>query len=364
MQKIHRQISEFRQPSAKVHAIRVEDAEVRQGIRAATGYPLPSQGVVGEICIRQRMPEPSGYLAARYLIADTMTAGMLFAFFTYKRFFTTSTLTFIETVFKVRVLSLHLDRLADVIRTESEPMDNATLEFDSLTFDQPLIVQNLMFSYPGDQHPLISNLSFVINPGDRIVLAGPSGTGKSTIIKIILKLIEPQQGTIKLGNLVQGGVTRQRWLSNVGTVMQNDRLFSGSVRENIAFGDAEIDDAMVIAAAELACVHVDIERFPMGYDTLVGEMGGAMSGGQIQRILIARALYKKPTLLVMDEGTANLDQETEALVLRKIQGLGISVIQAAHRPQVIADATRVIHLGVEPHLSNKQETICGNFSNA
>nr|GAT45559.1 ABC transporter protein [Mycena chlorophos] len=297
----------------------------------------------------------SGYVAARYLIADTMTLGMLFAFFTYKRLFTTSTLSFVETIFKVRVLGLHLDRLADVIRATPEEVEFRSPQMVPITFDQALVVRDLSFSYPCEHSELLSGVSFTVNPGQRLAIVGPSGVGKSTLIKILLKLIEAQSGTITLGSMDQREVPRHHWLSGVGTVMQNDRLFGGSVRENIAFGEAEIDDAMVAKVAHLACVDEDIERFPMGYDTLVGEMGGAMSGGQIQRILIARALYKKPSLLVMDEGTANLDKHTEAAVLERVRGLGISVIHAAHRPQVIADATHVLHVGLEESFSNEQE---------
>jgi ATP-binding cassette subfamily B protein RaxB len=137
-------------------------------------------------------------------------------------------------------------------------------------------------------------------------------------------------------------IPRAAWLEKIGVVMQNDQLFSASIRENIAFGADEIDDRQVFEAAGLTCILSDIEALPMQFETRVMDLGAGLSAGQIQRIVIARALYSRPQMLVMDEGTANLDQALEAQILANIRQLGITVIQAAHRPQVINDATQVI----------------------
>jgi ATP-binding cassette subfamily B protein RaxB len=128
-------------------------------------------------------------------------------------------------------------------------------------------------------------------------------------------------------------------------VMQDDRLFAGSVAENIALFDPQIDHARIEVVAQMAAVHSAIVRMPMGYNTLVGDMGSALSGGQRQRVVLARALYKQPQILLLDEATSHLDTETESLVNQAIQQLEMTRIVIAHRPQTIAAMGRVVVLG-------------------
>ena len=129
---------------------------------------------------------------------------------------------------------------------------------------------------------------------------------------------------------------------HVGVVMQDDQLLSGSIADNICFFDQAFDHEHMQRCAEIACVHDDIVRMPMAYDSLIGDMGSSLSGGQRQRILLARALYRRPRLLFMDEGTSHLDTEIEARVNAAIRGLGLTRIIIAHRPETIASAARQI----------------------
>jgi ATP-binding cassette, subfamily B, bacterial CvaB/MchF/RaxB len=290
------------------------------------------------------------YLAAQLIVSGDLSLGMMFAFFTYKRLFISSCLTLTETVFKVRMLNVHLDRLADIALAQTEPQTTMQPAFD---ISQPICgpirggpirVHKVGFTYPGNKVPAFSNLSFQVKPGERIVLVGPSGAGKTSFLKVLLQLFPVQDGEIWIGEGLLTAIPRATWLATIGAVMQNDQLFSSSIRENIAFGAVEIDDQQIIEAAKLACILPDIEALPMQFETKVMDLGAGLSAGQIQRILIARALYRRPQMLVMDEGTANLDQALEAQILSNIRQLGITVIQAAHRPQVIADATQVISL--------------------
>ncbi len=279
-------------------------------------------------------------IGAQLVISGTLSLGMMFAFFAYKRLLVASCLSLTETFFKARILSVQLDRLSDIVRSSQEPASDADM---ALGANLPIEIKQSGMRYPGNAQAAFENISFKVAPGERIVLCGPSGSGKTSFLKVLLQLFPQQQGEIYVGDKRLADIARPSWLANIGVVMQNDQLFSASIRENIAFGAEEIDDLAVREAARLACVLDDIESLPMRFETRVMELGAGMSAGQIQRIVIARALYKRPGLLLMDEGTANLDQALEAQVLCNIRQLGMTVIQAAHRPQIIADATQVIY---------------------
>ncbi|HEV2679660.1 MAG TPA: peptidase domain-containing ABC transporter [Rhodanobacter sp.] len=273
-----------------------------------------------------------------------LTVGQVVAFLTYMRLFSMSAFGLIEVVSKASVLGLHLNRLADVVRHPTEAVTDELIAHHALDGQSThLRVRGLTFSYPASPI-LFEDVSFDVKRGDRLVITGPSGCGKSTLIKVLLKLHVPTDGNVwKEGHSIKA-TKRNVWLAKVGVVMQGDRLFSGSIRENVALGQTAIDDAMVHSACELACVAEDIDALPLRYETLAGDLGAALSGGQMQRVLIARALYRQPTLLVMDEGTANLDGHSEARILHNLKRAGITTIQAAHRQQVIADATAIVDL--------------------
>lgn len=285
------------------------------------------------------------YIAARIATFGELSLGMLFAFFAYKRFLMTSCISIAEIGFKIHALSIHFDMLGDIVK-EREEEDGAQGIRLGQQFE--IDVRNLSVRY-GDGAPIVDNLSFTLRQGDRVVLVGPSGVGKTTALKAFMKLIPCAAGQILVNGSDIAEVARASWLRQIGVVMQNDILFHMTIRENIAFGAEEIDVKRVAHAARTACVLEDIEKLPMKFETKVMEMGVGFSAGQIQRILIARALYREPSLLVMDEGTANLDEPLEAQILSNIRSLGISVLQAAHRPQVIRDGTQVIPLAASPH---------------
>jgi ATP-binding cassette subfamily B protein RaxB len=284
----------------------------------------------------------SMYICARLVLMDQVSFGMVFAFFAYKRLFTDACVSLIETLFKFRLLSINLQRLSDIVR---EPREAEGSAIPQARGELEIQVSNAGFRHPGQQGETYANVNFRVKPGERIALVGPSGAGKTTFLKVLLKLLPEQSGQIIVDGVPLESLPRSWWLAQVGVVMQNDFLFVKSIRENIALGQLDIDDARVREVARLACVLADIEALPMQFESRVMELGAGLSAGQIQRILIARALYKNPRLLVMDEGTANLDQALELEILDNIRQIGISVIQAAHRPQVIVDATRVVEFG-------------------
>jgi ATP-binding cassette subfamily B protein RaxB len=181
-----------------------------------------------------------------------------------------------------------------------------------------------------------------IEPGSFVAITGPSGGGKTTLLKLLLGLHRPTSGTIDLDGHRADPELWRAWRSHVGVVAQDDRLLSGTIADNIAFFDPDLDMKRVQEAAMAAQVHDDIMRAPMQYLGLVGDMGSTLSGGQRQRVLLARALYARPRILVLDEGTANLDEATEDTIADLVAKMPITRIVVAHRPALIRRADRIL----------------------
>jgi ATP-binding cassette subfamily B protein RaxB len=178
-----------------------------------------------------------------------------------------------------------------------------------------------------------------------VAIVGPSGCGKTTLLKLMLGIHAPVAGELRVGGLPLAQVGLVRWRSLVGTVMQDDALLTGSVADNICFFDDAPDLQWITECARMAAVHDEIEAMPMGYHTLIGDMGGSLSGGQKQRLLLARALYKRPSVLLLDEATSALDVDRERIVNQQVRRLALTRVIVAHRPETIASASRVIVLG-------------------
>jgi ATP-binding cassette subfamily B protein RaxB len=181
-----------------------------------------------------------------------------------------------------------------------------------------------------------------IEPGESVAIVGASGCGKTTLVKLLLGLLTPTEGQIRVGGEPLDKIGMERYRRIVGAVMQDDQLFAGSISDNISFEDEGVDEERVHAAARLAAVHDDIAAMPMGYHSLIGDMGTTLSGGQKQRVILARALYRQPRLLFLDEATSHLDVERERLVNDAVRQLDLTRIIIAHRPETIASADRVL----------------------
>jgi ATP-binding cassette, subfamily B, bacterial CvaB/MchF/RaxB len=280
------------------------------------------------------------------VIDRQMTVGMLMAFMAYKAQFAGRATALIDLGVSVKMLSLHAERLADIVLEPTEPV--AQIETDMQRFmgavAPSIELRNVSFRYGEGEPWVIKELSLLIEGNDNLAIVGPSGCGKTTLLKIILGLHTPQEGEVRVGGVPirQLGLAQYRQL--VGTVMQDDALLAGSIAENIAFFDTQPSQTRVEAVAAIACVHKDIMAMPMGYQTLVGEMGSTLSGGQKQRVLLARALYKQCRILALDEATSHLDLENERLVNQAVKSLALTRITIAHRPETIANASRVVAL--------------------
>ena len=283
-------------------------------------------------------------MGASQIIAGNLSVGMLVAFLAYRGQFESRLTGLIDQFMDLKMLQLYGERLADVVLTPGE-QDTRRLLTDSTIQHAPEIrVEGLRFRYAEQDPWVLDGISLRIQPGEAVAITGPSGCGKTTFANLLMGVLKPVEGSIHIGAVLLEHVGNDAWRQQVGTVMQDDTLFSGSVAENICFFDPNPEPARIEASAKLAAIAGDIETMPMGYQTLVGDMGTVLSGGQKQRVMLARALYKQPQVLVLDEATSHLDIKREAEVNAAIAGLNITRIVIAHRPETIGAAQRVIEM--------------------
>lgn len=282
------------------------------------------------------------WAAAWLTMAGSMTVGMLMAFVAYSDQFTSRLLSFADYIVQFRLLRIQGERLADIVLTEPEKYAEAQYvgELSSST----IRFERVSFRYAPNLPAVINECSLEIGDGQIVAITGPSGCGKTTLGKILVGLYDQEGGGITIGGIDIRQLGKQRVRKLVATVFQDDRLFSGSVADNISLFDADALVEEIREAARQANILAEIEEMPMGFYTLVGDMGGALSAGQQQRILLARALYRKPKILLMDEATSNLDVENENRICAAVRSAGVTTILIAHRPQTIRSADRVLEL--------------------
>ncbi|THJ45980.1 peptidase domain-containing ABC transporter [Burkholderia sp. LS-044] len=285
------------------------------------------------------------WLGARLVMDGQLTVGVLMAFNAYKGQFDSRVGSLIDKFFEVKMLQLQGERLADIVFAQPEAEAGLRqVPGESENLVASMETDQLAFRYADSEPLVLENISLKIEAGESVAIVGPSGCGKTTLINVLLGVLTPTEGVIRIGgvDVERLGIDRLRTL--VGTVLQDDVLFAGSIADNISFFDPQADLRWVAECAQLAAVHADIVAMPMGYNTLVGDMGTVLSGGQKQRVLLARALYKRPKILVLDEATSHLDVQREQQVNAAIGALQMTRLIVAHRPETIASASRVITL--------------------
>jgi len=210
-----------------------------------------------------------------------------------------------------------------------------TIEFDEVTF-----------SYEESGRPLLDGVSFTARAGDTVALVGPSGSGKTTLMALLMRFYDPAGGTIRLDGRELRALTQTSLRRHIGVVLQDPLLFNDTIRNNIAYGRPEADAAAVEAAARAANAHDFVMGLPDGYDTVVGERGSRLSVGERQRLSIARALIKDARIIILDEATASLDAESEALVQDALDTLmsGRTTFVIAHRLATVVNADQILVL--------------------
>jgi len=280
------------------------------------------------------------YLGAMAIMkSQGFSLGMLYSFLAFRSMFTERVLILIARASEFGMLSLYAERLSDFVLQKPEVAPGSEVDAE---LAGNIVLSEISFRYGATDPMVLDNVNLEIHAGEFVAITGVTGGGKSTLFKLLLGLQQPTEGTIHLNGERATPALWQAWRAHIGVVRQDDQLFSGSLAENISFFDPDIDMVRVREAATAASVSQDIERMPMKYLTLVGDMGSSLSGGQKQRILLARALYRKPKMLLLDEGTANLDPATEELIADMIAGMPITRIVIAHRPALIDRASRVL----------------------
>jgi len=305
----------------RVSNLHVVDAAVRQilfqGARIITVYLLAMRGLEGQISI-----------------------GMISAYVAYLGMFTTRGCGIIDRITEYKLLEVPLNRLADIVFTEEEPGDSAGS--DRAIGDIEL--SEVSFAYSSDEPEILRSCSVRIREFDLTAIAGPSGVGKSTLLQIIAG-----HESVSSGEFLIGGRPAHYWRprdlrAQMAVVFQGDRLLKGSVAENIALFDSGLNMARIRDAAAAACIANDIESLPMAYETRIGDLGTSLSRGQVQRILIARAFYRRPALLLLDEATSGLDYELEKAVITALCELPATKLVVTHSDVMLQAADKVLWL--------------------
>lgn len=283
------------------------------------------------------------WLGISLVMDNEMTIGMFVAFGAYRMQFSDRISTLVGFLLQLRMMSLHNERISDIALNEQESVKPDIPVSEKIT-PVSLEVKSLTFRYDQQSMPVFSELNLTVSPGESVAIIGPSGSGKTTLMKVLCGLFKADSGQVLIdGNDIQHmGVNNYRKIT--GCVMQDDRLFSGTIRENICGFSENIDDEWMAECAKASFIHDTIMSMPMGYDTLTGELGEGLSGGQKQRLFIARALYRKPRILFMDEATSALDSKSENYVNSAIKSLNITRIIIAHRESTIKSVDRIFSL--------------------
>ena len=280
------------------------------------------------------------YLAAQLVISNQLSVGMIFAFMSYKGQFTEKATSLIEQIIVFKMINLHLARLGDIVMTAIEKDVNSQIK--SQRIEGNIKLEGINFRYSDTEPYILNNVQLDIQAGESVCLVGPSGCGKSTLMKVMLGLLDPTQGKIKVDDMDIQIFGIRNYRDQIASVMQNDQLLSGSISDNISFFDPHYDQKKIEEYAQLAAIHDEIMKMPMGYNSLIGDMGTTLSGGQKQRVLLARALYKNPRILFLDESTAHLDIYLEQEINSNIAQMHLTRIVIAHRPETINFSDRVI----------------------
>lgn len=282
----------------------------------------------------------SVWVAVNLIITGTFTLGMLFAFMAYKSQFINAATNLIVKTADFKMLDLHLERISDIALAQEDKGFQSVIDANT-PLKGKIELRNVCFRYSPEDPLILTGVNLTVMPGDFIAITGPSGGGKSTLLQVILGLVEPTSGELLIDDVPLREFGYSNYYRQISAVLQDDRLFGGSLADNICLFDDDPDDQLIEYAARAAAIHADIIKMPMRYQTLVGEMGVALSGGQQQRVLVARALYRTPKIMVMDESTSHLDAEKEKDVNSAVGKLGISRLIVAHRKETILSANTI-----------------------
>jgi ATP-binding cassette subfamily B protein len=287
-------------------------------------------------------------MALPFFNGPGMTAGLLVTFLSYSRRFVYPMRRFGRIINDYQYAEAAGERIVGLLDSDPGIADSedavelddvaGRVEYDGVSFRYE--------SEDGEDEEVLRDVSFEVEPGEFVALVGPTGAGKTTLMKLLMRLYDVDDGEIRIDGTDIRDVTLRSLRGSIAYVSQEPYLFYGSVRENIAYGDPNIDDGAIEHAARVAGAHEFIENLPEGYETMVGERGVKLSGGQRQRVSIARAILKDPEILVLDEATSHVDNETEMLIQESLGDLiaDRTAFAIAHRLSTVRDADKILVL--------------------
>jgi ATP-binding cassette subfamily B protein RaxB len=283
------------------------------------------------------------YVAARMVIAHGMTVGIVYAFLSYKSQFSTAASNVASQVIQWRLCDVYSFRLADIVLNPKEAGIDQ-VDTTDIKINGEIEIRNLSFKYGVFEPYIFRDINLKIPAGEFVAIVGPSGAGKSTLLKAICGLYPAAEGEVRIDGRPLSFWGPALLRRNFGIVMQDDELLSGSIADNVAFFDEEIEMDRVWQALEAASLKEEIMALPMKAHTFVGDMGGTLSGGQKQRLLIARAIYKKPKIIFLDEATSHLDVKNEQIINGNLKAMNITLVVIAHRIETIRSADKVFDI--------------------
>ncbi|ATQ77480.1 ABC transporter ATP-binding protein [Massilia violaceinigra] len=283
------------------------------------------------------------YLGVVAILDAKMSVGLFYAFLAYQTQFTFKAGALFDQVIRWRMTDMYSHRLADIVLTPKEE------GIDAAVAGQPEIIgelefRSLGFSYGPREPYVFAGVSFSVKCGEYVAIVGPSGAGKSTLLKVLCGLYPASQGEVLVDGRPLSWWGPKSVRRALGVVMQDDELLSGTIADNVAFFDEEVEMQRVWVCLRQAAMMDDVMNMPLRAETMIGDMGSSLSGGQKQRLLLARALYRRPKILVLDEATSHLDVAREGEINAALKALSITRIIVAHRQETIDSADRVIRL--------------------
>ena len=298
----------------------------------------------GSICgfLQKGMTIAILYVGVMLVIENKLTIGQLIAFQMFSGQFAAPMLRLVGLWNDFQQTLLAVDRIGDILNSPLEKLSDNAITLSHVRGE--IKIENMSFRYNVDAPMVLKNVNLEIKPGEKIGFVGRSGSGKSTITKLIQRLYYTTEGTIFIDGIDTRNIDPVWLRTNIGIVMQENYLFSGTIKDNIAQPRPNVPMEGIIQAAQIAGAHEFISKFPKGYDTEVGERGSSLSGGQKQRIAIARALISNPRILIFDEATSALDYESEKIIRDNMAMIskGRTTIIIAHRLSTIKDCDRIV----------------------
>jgi ATP-binding cassette, subfamily B, bacterial len=279
-------------------------------------------------------------LGAQFVISGSLPLGTMLALLSLSASFLTPLESLIGSGQQLQQVYAHLERIDDIMKSESEQHQSQVITPPKLT--GAIQLNEVSFRYSLNAMPILHDINVTIAPGQKVAIVGRSGSGKSTLGKLLLGLYLPTQGEIFYDGIPLRSMNYQQVRAQFGVVMQDIGILNGSIRENISLNMPGIDLESIVQAAQAAAIHDDIMQMPMNYETVVAEGGSAISGGQRQRLALARALVRTPAILLLDEATSSLDVLTERLVEQQVNQLQCTQIIIAHRLSTIRHADLIL----------------------